>query len=61
MRRFKYVSVTILMMLVVSRFVIRILDATLQVENIGLVFLGCLLVVNVLIVYGSYKVYHREL
>ena len=47
-------------MLIVSRFVIRIIDATVQIDNdIGLLIL-LLAVVNTIIGLISYKLYHAK-
>ena len=55
-----YIIITCIVMLIVSRFVIRIVDATVQIDDdIGLLLL-LLAAVNAVIGLISYKLYHAK-
>ena len=59
MKRGAYIAATILIMLVISRFLVRIVDATVQIDdNIGVLVL-MLIVVNAAMVSGSYMLYRK--
>ena len=58
MKKPAYIIITCIVMLIVSRFVIRIVDATVQIDDdIGLLLL-LLAAVNAVIGLISYKLYH---
>lgn len=60
MRKIIYVTITILIMLVVSRFVIRLVDATVQIDDdIGLLIL-LLVILNAGIVGLSVYIFRRS-
>jgi len=60
MKKPAYIIITCIVMLIVSRFVIRIVDATVQIDDdIGLLLL-LLAAVNAVIGLISYKLYHAE-
>ena len=60
MKRPAYIIITCIVMLIVSRFVIRIVDATVQIDDdIGLLLL-LLAAVNAVIGLISYKLYHAK-
>ena len=57
MKKTVYVLSTLAIMLIVSRFIVRIVDATVQIDDdIGLLLL-LLLLVNAAIGFVSYKLY----
>ena len=59
MRKILHLIITILIMLVVSRFVVRLVDATVQInDDIGLLIL-LLLIVNAIIAGLSLYVFKR--
>ena len=59
MRKILHLTITILIMLVVSRFVVRLVDATVQIDDdIGLLIL-LLVIVNAIIVGLSLYVFRR--
>jgi len=59
MKRVAYIAVTIAIMLVISRFLVRIVDATVQVDDdIGVLIL-MLISVNAAIGVGSYILYRK--
>ena len=59
MRKILHLTITILIMLVVSRFVIRLVDATVQIDDdIGLLIL-LLVIVNAVIAGLSLYVFRR--
>ena len=59
MRKILHLTITILIMLVVSRFVVRLVDATVQInDDIGLLIL-LLLIVNAIIAGLSLYVFRR--
>ena len=59
MRKILHVTITILIMLVVSRFVLRLVDATVQIDDdIGLLIL-LLVIVNAIIAGLSLYVFRR--
>ena len=59
MRKILHLTITILIMFVVSRFVIRLVDATVQIDDdIGLLIL-LLVIVNAIIVGLSLYVFRR--
>lgn len=60
MKKPAYIIITCIVMLIVSRFVIRIVDATVQIDDdIGPLLL-LLAAVNAVIGLISYKLYHAE-
>ncbi len=60
MKRVLHIAVTIIIMLIVSRFLIRIVDATVQIgEDMG-VLAVLLVMVNVLIGTISYLAYRKH-
>ena len=60
MKKAIHITVTLVIMLVVSRFLIRITDATVQIDDdIGLLLL-LLEAVNAVIGLISYKLYHAK-
>ena len=60
MKKTAYIIITCIVMLIVSRFVIRIVDATVQIDDdIGLLLL-LLAAVNAVIGLISYKLYHAK-
>ena len=60
MRKIFFVVVTFLVMLITSRFVVRIVDATVQIDNdIGALLL-LLVLVNVSIGFVGYKLYQAS-
>ena len=60
MKKPAYIIITCIEMLIVSRFVIRIVDATVQIDDdIGLLLL-LLAAVNAVIGLISYKLYHAK-
>ena len=59
MKKALYITVTIIMMLIASRFLVRIVDATVQIdEDIGALVV-LLAVINICIVGISYLVYQK--
>ena len=59
MRKILHLTITILIMLVVSKFVVRLVDATVQIDDdIGLLIL-LLLIVNAIIAGLSLYVFRR--
>ena len=59
MRKILHLTITILIMLVISRFVIRLVDATVQIDDdIGLLIL-LLVIVNAIIAGLSLYVFRR--
>ena len=59
MRKILHLTITILIMLVVSRFVVRLVDATVQInDDIGLLIL-LLVIVNAIIAGLSLYVFKR--
>ena len=59
MRKILHLTITILIMLVVSRFVVRLVDATVQIDDdIGLLIL-LLVIVNAIIAGLSLYVFRR--
>ena len=60
MKKPAYIIITCILMLIVSRFVIRIVDATVQIDDdIGLLLL-LLAAVNAVIGLISYMLYHAK-
>lgn len=60
MKKPAYIIITCIVMLIVSRFVIRIVDATVQIDDdIGLLLL-LLAAVNAVIGLISYKLYYTK-
>ena len=60
MKKPAYIIITCIVMLIVSRFVIRIVDATVQIDDdIGLLLL-LLAAVNAVIGLIRYKLYHAK-
>ncbi len=58
-RKTAFVAATLIIMLIVSRFVIRIVDATVQIDDDITALLLLLLVVNATIGGCSYTLYRR--
>ena len=59
MKRVVYIAVTIMIMLIVSRFLVRIIDATVQIDDdIGILVL-LLVAVNAVIGAASYLLYRK--
>lgn len=58
-RKNVFVAVTLIIMLIVSRFVIRIVDATVQIDDDIAVLLLLLVVVNAVIGLCSYMLYQK--
>ena len=59
MRKILHLTITILIMLVVSRFVVRLVDATVQIDDdIGLLIL-LLVIVNAIVAGLSLYVFRR--
>ncbi len=56
MKKASHITATILIMLIISRFLIRILDATIQLDNYMCLIWILLIFVNALIGYISYKI-----
>lgn len=60
MKKAVFIFATVLSMLIVSRFIVRIVDATVQIDgDIGLLIL-LLVIVNTVIGYAAYKIYARS-
>ena len=59
MRRILYLVITTVIMLVVSRFIIRIVDATVQIDHDIWILVLLLIMINVVIVIISYQLYQR--
>lgn len=60
-RKNVFVAVTLIIMVIVSRFVIRIVDATVQIDDDIAVLLLLLVVVNAVIGLCSYMLYRKLL
>jgi len=59
LKRVVYIAVTIMIMLIVSRFLVRIIDATVQIDDdIGILVL-LLVAVNAVIGAASYLLYRK--
>lgn len=58
-RKNVFVAVTLIIMVIVSRFVIRIVDATVQIDDDIAVLLLLLVVVNAVIGLCSYMLYQK--
>ena len=58
MKKIGFLLSTIAIMLVVSRFIVRIVDATVQIDDDVGLLLVLLVFVNVVIGIASYKLYH---
>ena len=58
-RRILYIVVTIMIMLIVSRFAVRIVDATVQIDGNVLALVLFLIVINTVIVLISRRLYRR--
>ena len=59
MKRIIYIAVTIVIMLVISRFLVRIVDATVQIgDDTGMLIL-MLIAVNAAVGGGSYVLYRK--
>ena len=59
MKRVAYIAVTIMIMLIISRFLVRIVDAVVQIDDdIGMLVL-MLAAVNAAICGGSYILYRK--
>lgn len=57
MKKKLYILLTLLIMIIVSRFAVRIVDATVQIDGNFITLAMFLLVVNALIGYVSYRLY----
>ncbi len=57
MRKKLFVIFTIILMLVASRFVVRIVDATVQIDGNVAMLAALLIVINAAIVFVSRKIY----
>ena len=60
MKKTAYIIITCIVMLIVSRFVIRIVDATVQIDDDICLLLLLLAAVNAVIGLISYKLYHAK-
>ncbi len=60
MRKIGFVSITILIMLIVTRFVVRIVDATVQIGDDMFLLILLLIIINALIVLLSRTVYKKH-
>ncbi len=60
MKKPAYIIITCIVMLIVSRFVIRIVDATVQIDDDICLLLLLLAAVNAVIGLISYKLYHAK-
>ena len=58
-RRRLYIVVTIMIMLIVSRFAVRIVDAPVQIDGNVLALVLFLIVINTVIVLISRRLYRR--
>ena len=58
-RKISFIAVTLIIMLIVSRFMIRIVDATVQIDDDIAVLLLLLVTVNAAIGVCSYVLYHK--
>ena len=56
-RKQAHIALTLILMLVVTRFVIRIVDATVQIDDDISMLLALLVIVNAAIGVVSYKLY----
>lgn len=59
-RKQTHIALTLILMLVVTRFVIRIVDATVQIEDDIGMLLALLVIVNAAIGVVSYKLYKTK-
>jgi len=59
-RKIAFVAVTLIIMLIVSRFMIRIVDATVQIDDAITVLLLLLIAVNAVIGVCSYVLYRMQ-
>ena len=59
-RKIAFVAVTLIIMLIVSRFMIRIVDATVQIDDDITVLLLLLIAVNAVIGVCSYVLYRMQ-
>ena len=57
MKKTVFILSTIAVMLIVSRFIVRIVDATVQIDNDVCMLLLLLLIVNAMIGFLSYKLF----
>ncbi len=60
MRKIGFVSITILIMLIVTRFVVRIVDATVQIGDDMFLLILLLIIINALIVLLSRAIYKKH-
>ena len=60
MKKPAYIIITCIVMLIVSRFVIRIVDATVQIDDDICLLLLLLAAVNAVIGLISYKLYYAK-
>jgi hypothetical protein len=59
-RKQAHIALTLILMLVVTRFVIRIVDATVQIDDDIGMLLALLVIVNAAIGVVSYKLYKTK-
>ena len=59
-RKIAFIAVTLIIMLIVSRFMIRIVDATVQIDDDITVSLSLLTAVNAAIGVCSYMLYRKQ-
>lgn len=59
MKKALHISITIITMLIVSRFLVRIVDATVQIDDDIGVLIVLLVVINIAIGTISYLVYRK--
>ena len=59
MRKTLFIVLTVLVMLVTSRFVVRIIDATVQIDDDLWLLVVLLLALNALIGFWSHRLYRK--
>ena len=60
MKKWLHILITALIMIVISRFVIRIVDATVQIDDDIMILILFLLIINLMIGFLSCRIYQRE-
>ncbi len=60
MKKALYVTLTLAVMLIISRFIIRIIDATVQIDDDLFLLFSLLVIVNSLIGFTGYKLYRNS-
>ena len=60
MKKWLHILITAFIMIVISRFVIRIVDATVQIDDDIMILILFLLIINLMIGFLSCRIYHRE-